>query len=378
MIETTNGVQRRIMHLLTATLLLSYVVTSPESQRSSFFEGRKGYALSGHVIGSCVGSDLTCGLRCLRHDRCQSYNCLIAKAHNIRDCRLNGETKKSKPENYKKSEDWIHYEPLQVTNAMFMCNLQGKTWSSREILCRCKPGYKGSNCQTEKLGYFSSHPGLSCKHIRDFEDSCGDGEYWIDPEKNGNPLKVFCDMTTDGGGWLLVANFISPNSSSPVWAAEESYRGISGYHNNHMGISKGAMKQLRRHLYFTQLRFHCSKQGGRTFHVTSIANSTGEAVVRYFSDQSNVLPASCGSFQRMSDDNSYLSMTCYQWGNEGSDYAGKWGHYKKKGRHRMYNHAAFVADFYLWKVKNDTWKCDDGEDELFPQKSGNFWKIFVR
>ena len=66
------------------------------------------------MIGSCVGSDLTCGLRCLRHDRCQSYNCLIAKAHNIRDSRLNGETKKSKPENYKKSEDWIHYEPLQV------------------------------------------------------------------------------------------------------------------------------------------------------------------------------------------------------------------------------------------------------------------------
>ena len=55
---------------------------------------------------------------------------------------------------------------------------------------------------SEKLGYFSSHPGLSCKHIRDFEDSCGDGEYWIDPEKNGNPLKVFCDLTTDGGKFL--------------------------------------------------------------------------------------------------------------------------------------------------------------------------------
>ena len=27
----------------------------------------------------------------------------------------------------------------------------------------------------------------------------GDGEYWIDPQKNGDPLKVYCDMTTDGG-----------------------------------------------------------------------------------------------------------------------------------------------------------------------------------
>ena len=51
----------------------------------------------------------------------------------------------------------------------------------------------------EKLGFFSSSPGYSCKHIQDSGDSIGDGEYWIDPEKNGNPLKVFCDMTTDGG-----------------------------------------------------------------------------------------------------------------------------------------------------------------------------------
>ena len=39
----------------------------------------------------------------------------------------------------------------------------------------------------------------SCKHIRDSGRSKGDGEYWIDPEKNGNPLKVYCDMTNAGG-----------------------------------------------------------------------------------------------------------------------------------------------------------------------------------
>ena len=27
----------------------------------------------------------------------------------------------------------------------------------------------------------------------------GDGEYWINPKENGSSLKVFCDMTTDGG-----------------------------------------------------------------------------------------------------------------------------------------------------------------------------------
>ena len=39
----------------------------------------------------------------------------------------------------------------------------------------------------------------SCKDIRDAGYAKGDGRYIIDPENNGNPLKVYCDMTTDGG-----------------------------------------------------------------------------------------------------------------------------------------------------------------------------------
>lgn len=51
----------------------------------------------------------------------------------------------------------------------------------------------------EKFGYFLLYFGFLCKYICDFEDFCGDGEYWIDFEKNGNFLKVFCDMIIDGG-----------------------------------------------------------------------------------------------------------------------------------------------------------------------------------
>ena len=39
----------------------------------------------------------------------------------------------------------------------------------------------------------------SCKEIGDIGGSKGNGEYFIDPAKNGRHLKVFCDMTTDGG-----------------------------------------------------------------------------------------------------------------------------------------------------------------------------------
>ena len=48
-------------------------------------------------------------------------------------------------------------------------------------------------------GLNSNQPAHSCKDIRESGDSKGDGQYWIDPEKTGNPFKVYCDMTTDGG-----------------------------------------------------------------------------------------------------------------------------------------------------------------------------------
>ena len=55
------------------------------------------------------------------------------------------------------------------------------------------------------LGEDPANPGHSCKHVLESGSSEGDGEYWIDPENSGNPLKVYCDMTADGGKLTLYA-----------------------------------------------------------------------------------------------------------------------------------------------------------------------------
>ena len=86
-------------------------------------------------------------------------------------------------------------------------------------------------------GWNSKLPAYSCKSIRDSGDSKGDGRYWIDPENSGNPLNVYCDMTTDGGeiyskknlkSWAIIAH--SNYFSVSDWTIFPGLFFINSYH----------------------------------------------------------------------------------------------------------------------------------------------------
>ena len=50
------------------------------------------------------------------------------------------------------------------------------------------------------VGSIPELPAYSCEEIKASRGGqVVSGNYWLDLEKNGNPLKVYCDMTTDGG-----------------------------------------------------------------------------------------------------------------------------------------------------------------------------------
>ena len=189
------------------------------------------------------------------------------------------------------------------------------------------------------------------------------------PQQTFHHLIILWNLLISGG-WLLVFNVVigSP-ATRPQLSKQTSYRGISGYKGNNMVVKNSAMKELRAHLSFTQLRFHCRKRKvGRTFHVTTAANSSGEAVVQYFSGQTKVLPGSCGSFMRMENDNSKLANGCNQWEDK------KW-RYKHHGDGRLYDHVAIVWYKYHWLLSTGRAECDDFTVGLSP---GDFWKVFVR
>lgn len=63
-------------------------------------------------------------------------------------------------------------------------------------------------------GQAGACPGVSCDDILTAGYSSGDGLYWIDPDAAGG-VQVQCDMTTDGGGWTLVA--VSSDDGADTW-----------------------------------------------------------------------------------------------------------------------------------------------------------------
>jgi hypothetical protein len=72
---------------------------------------------------------------------------------------------------------------------------------------------------------------VSCKELRAQQPSLGDGKYQIapNPSEQGQTFEAWCDMTNDGGGWMLVtADMLAGqvNNSVTVVNQNDSHGGL--------------------------------------------------------------------------------------------------------------------------------------------------------
>ncbi len=150
-------------------------------------------------------------------------------------------------------------------------------------------------------------PCASCKEILNKGLTTADGVYYVDIDQAGTtyaPMKSYCDMTTDGGGWMLLA--VNGSSlSAPTQSSEMTSPNISGY------LSRTVVMQIANLSSQVQLRAGNSS--------TNYANKTtsqngGEAILALRrSDTSNYGSGTWHSSAREDFSNNTLIPTLGTW-----------------------------------------------------------------
>ena len=198
--------------------------------------------------------------------------------------------------------------------------------------------------------------------IQDFPGST-DGLYWIANSNinSGTPFQIYADMTTDGGGWTLVLNYLHQGGTNPALAVKTNSFPIQA--STTLGTDESAATTNWGHLApatlnampFTQLRFY----GKTSFHARIIHFKTTHAnTIAYFKTGTGNMTGISSSYTALTGHTAYLP-------------ASTTNYYTSQGNDAMTNFPFWLAGTYHWGIRGggSRWEVDDvgGDYNTFHQ-----------